>query len=163
MGANDGMLHGFRAGGYDATGKFTTATTPNDGQEVLAYMPAAALNTIYNTSSKLDFSSPSYAHNLYVDATPGTGELYYNNAWHTWLVGGLGGGGNAGGAIADNTSVGTGAIYALDITNPANFSESNAGSLVLGEWTPSTLTCTNVTSCGAFWATPMAPRHSPAP
>lgn len=150
VGANDGMLHGFRAGGYDATGKFTTATTPNDGQEVLAYMPAAALNTIYNTSSKLDFSSPSYAHNLYVDATPGTGELYYNNAWHTWLVGGLGGGGNAGGAIADNTSVGTGAIYALDITNPANFSESNAGSLVLGEWTPSTLTCTNVTSCGAF-------------
>lgn len=150
VGANDGMLHGFRAGGYDSNGTFTTATTPNDGLEVLAYMPAAALNTIYNTNGKLDFSSASYAHNLYVDATPGTGELYYNNAWHTWLVGGLGGGGNAGGAIADNTTAGTGAIYALDITNPANFSESNASPLVLGEWTPSTLTCSNVTNCGNY-------------
>jgi|APAra7269097501_1048564.scaffolds.fasta_scaffold00460_2 type IV pilus assembly protein PilY1 len=150
VGANDGMLHGFRAGGYDANGKFTTATTPNDGKEVLAYMPAAALNTIYNTNGKLDFSSPSYAHNLYVDATPGTGELYYNNAWHTWLVGGLGGGGNAAGAIADNTSVGTGALYALDITNPANFSESNASSLVIGEWSSANLKCTNVAGCASY-------------
>ena len=137
VGANDGMLHGFRAGGYDTNGNFTTATTPNDGQEVLAYMPAAALNTIYNANGNLDFSSPSYAHNLFVDATPGTGELYYGNAWHTWLVGGLGGGGNANGVIGDNTTAGTGAIYALDITNPANFSESNASSLVIKEWSPS--------------------------
>ena len=113
-------------------------------------MPAAALNTIYNTNGKLDFSSPSYAHNLYVDATPGTGELYYKNAWHTWLVGGLGGGGNASGAIADNTSVGTGALYALDITNPANFSEGNASSLVIGEWSSANLKCTNVAGCASY-------------
>lgn len=153
VGANDGMLHGFRAGGYDTNGNFTTATTPNDGQEVLAYMPAAALNTIYNANGNLDFSSPSYAHNLFVDATPGTGELYYGNAWHTWLVGGLGGGGNANGVIGDNTTAGTGAIYALDITNPANFSESNASSLVIKEWSPSNLSCTNYTgtnSCAGY-------------
>ena len=41
-----------------------------------------------------------------VDATPGTGDLFYNGLWHTWLYGGLGAGGNA--------------IYALDITNPAS-------------------------------------------
>ncbi|WP_104655330.1 pilus assembly protein [Ralstonia insidiosa] len=154
VGANDGMLHGFRAGGYDTNGNFTTATTPNDGQEVLAYMPAAALNTIYNsTNANLDFSSTSYAHNLFVDATPGTGELYYGGAWHTWLVGGLGGGGNAGGIIGDNATAGTGAIYALDITNPANFSEGNAGSLVVGEWSPSNLKCANYTpntNCSAY-------------
>ena len=40
--------------------------------------------------------------------------------WHTWLVGGLGPGGNA--------------IYALDITNPTQFTEANAANTVIGEW-----------------------------
>lgn len=151
VGANDGMLHGFRAGSFDTKGNFVNdATTPNDGQEALAYMPAAVVNTVHSTStgSKLDFASPSYTHNLYVDATPGTGELYYNGAWHTWLVGGLGGGTNTGGPIADNTSTGTGAIYALDITDPSTFSEGNASSLVIGEWTAASISCTNVANCG---------------
>jgi len=151
VGANDGMLHGFRAGSFDTSGNFVNnTTTPNDGQEALAYMPAAVVNTIHSTatSNKLDFASPSYTHNIYVDATPGTGELYYNGAWHTWLVGGLGGGTNTGGPIADNTSTGTGAIYALDITDPSTFSEGNASTLVIGEWTPATISCTNVTNCG---------------
>lgn len=151
VGANDGMLHGFRSGSYDANGKFVNnATTPNDGLEVLAYMPATVLNTIHSTNSKVDFSATSYAHNLFVDATPGTGDLYYNGAWHTWLVGGLGGGGNAGGPIGDNSSTGGGAIYALDVTNPSSFSEGNASALVLGEWTPSNILCANVTGCGKY-------------
>ena len=29
-----------------------------------------------------------------MDATPGAGDLYYNGGWHSWLVGGLGPGGN---------------------------------------------------------------------
>jgi type IV pilus assembly protein PilY1 len=154
LGSNDGMLHGFRSGSYDASGNFVAnATTPNDGQEVLAYMPAAILNTIHSgTSTKLDFSSPSYAHSLYVDATPGTGDLYYNGAWHTWLVGGLGGGANAAGPIGDSTSTGAGAIYALDVTDPTTFNETNASKLVIGEWTPSTISCANytTTSCGGY-------------
>ncbi|MHA6908669.1 pilus assembly protein [Ralstonia pseudosolanacearum] len=151
VGANDGMVHGFRAGAYDSSGNFVSnTTTPNDGVETVAYMPGAVLSTIHSTTGKVDFSSPSYSHNLYVDATPGTGDLYYNGAWHTWLVGGLGGGGNAAGTIADNTTSTSGALYALDITDPTQFSESNASSLVIGEWSSSNLTCVNVANCGQY-------------
>ncbi len=151
VGANDGMVHGFRAGAYDTSGNFVSnTTTPNDGVETLAYVPGAVLSMIHSTTGKVDFSSPSYSHNLYVDATPGTGDLYYNGAWHTWLVGGLGGGGNASGTIADSTTSTGGTLYALDITDPTQFSESNAGSLVIGEWSSSGLTCANVTNCGIY-------------
>ncbi len=122
-GANDGMLHGFEAGSYDSTGTVFSATK-NDGKEVIAYMPNAVLSTIHNSGNQsLDYSSPNYSRNYYVDATPGTGDVYYGGAWHTLLVGGLGAGGKA--------------IYALDITSPTGFSES-ATSVVLGEWDTST-------------------------
>jgi len=132
-GANDGLLHGFRTGSYDASNNYIT--TLNDGYEVLAYMPGAIVNTIHSTTPGIDFSSPQYGHNYYVDATPGTGDLFYAGNWHTWLVGGLGPGGNA--------------IYALDITQPANFNEASAATLVMGEWSSTTLTCVNVGGCGA--------------
>ena len=133
-GANDGFMHAFRAGAYTASGTFDS-TAPNDGQELLGYMPSSAFATIHNATPTLDFTSPSYAHALFVDATPGTGDLYYNGSWHTWLVGGLGAGGNASGPIGDKTTVATGgAIFALDITNPGNFSEANAASVVIGDW-----------------------------
>ncbi|MBU9578584.1 pilus assembly protein PilY [Ralstonia mannitolilytica] len=152
VGSNDGMLHGFRAGSFDANGNFVNnSTTPNDGTEILAYMPAAVVSMIHNGSNgKLDYASPGYTHNLYVDATPGTGELYYNGGWHTWLVGGLGGGGNANGPIGDGTTTGTGAIYALDVTDPSTFSESNASKLVIGEWSSASISCTNVANCGDY-------------
>ena len=54
----------------------------------------------------LDFTGLHYGHNFFVDATPGTGDLYYSGAWHTWLVSGLGAGGAA--------------IFALDVTNPTS-------------------------------------------
>ena len=134
VGANDGFLHGFSAGSYDSTGTVYNSTT-NTGEEVLAFMPQTVIDDIHNSSNaNLDYSNPQYGHNFYVDATPGVGDLYYNGAWHTWLVSGLG----AGGAE----------IFALDVTNPANFTESNAANLVMGDWTPSTLTCANVSSCG---------------
>ncbi len=120
-GANDGMLHGFRTGSYDANGNYTTATYSNDGHEDIAYMPAWSLDLIHNSSNPgLDFSSTQYGHNYFLDATPGAGDLFYNNEWHTWLIGGLGYGGSA--------------IYSLDITDPTKFSESNASGLVIGEW-----------------------------
>ena len=81
-------------------------------------MPGAVLNTIHNSANAtLDFSNTQYAHNFFVDATPGTGDLFYGSAWHTWLVGGLGAGGAA--------------IYALDVTNPTQLSpRANAATLV---------------------------------
>ena len=132
-GANDGLLHGFRTGAYNASNVYVPAL--NDGYEVLAYMPAAIVNTIHSTTPALDFSNPQYGHNYYVDATPGTGDLFYQGTWHTWLVGGLGPGGRA--------------IYALDVTQPANFSEGNAARIVIGEWSNQTLNCVNVGGCAA--------------
>lgn len=123
-GANDGFMHAFETGSYAADG-VTFDSTTNDGKELFAYMPQAVLQTIHNgTVPALDYSSPNYGHNFFVDATPGTGDLFYNNTWHTWLVGGLGPGGNA--------------IYAIDITNPTTL---GAGS-VIGEWGANTGTTT---------------------
>ncbi|MGC1524002.1 MAG: PilC/PilY family type IV pilus protein, partial [Steroidobacteraceae bacterium] len=182
-GANDGFLHGFEAGSFDPLGNFcgttnssiTCSATPNDGKEVLAYMPGSTLyspalstttggcaGTNINTGTvaqnihgwtpqigaspatscetpELDYSATPYGHNFFVDATPGTGDLFYNNTWHTWLVGGLGAGGAA--------------IYAIDVTNPP-FSES-ASSVVIGEWNSSTIDCINPAtglpvSCGTY-------------
>lgn len=140
VGANDGMLHGFRSGSYDVTGStWGTSTVPNDGKEVLAFVPS----TVY--SNLPTYSQVIYSHQYFVDATPGTGDLFYANNWHSWVVGGLASGGQA--------------IYALDVTNPANFSENNASSLVIGEWNNNSITCTQKTigvsttgsaaSCGA--------------
>ena len=184
-GANDGFLHGFRAGSFDSGGNFcgtaassiTCSATPNDGQEVLAYMPGSVLyspalsnavggcaGTNVSTGTvvqnihgwtpsitsgspsvttnqcetpELDYSATPYGHNFFVDATPGSGDLFYNGAWHSWLVGGLG--------------IGGAAIYALDVTNPGAFSESGTApqAIVQGEWNASTITCVNVsTGCG---------------
>jgi type IV pilus assembly protein PilY1 len=138
VGANDGFLHGFRTGSEDAQGNvINNATTPNDGAEVLAYMPGAVLNTIHsNATPTIDFANAQYQHNFYVDATPGTGDLFFQGAWHTWLVGGLGAGGAA--------------LYALDITDPLNqpFAENNASGIVMGEWSSATITCVGNTACG---------------
>ena len=141
VGSNDGFLHGFRAGSFAADG-ITYVATNNDGREVVGYMPS----TVLGNSNAVNLTSPLYGHNYFVDATPGTGDLFYNDLWHSWLVGGLGAGGKE--------------IYILDITDPTGlvtsgsaFSESNAASLVKGSWTSATLTCTTVggtavTSCG---------------
>jgi type IV pilus assembly protein PilY1 len=129
VGSNDGLLHGFSAGSYDQAGAVYDSST-NTGQEVLAYMPASVLDTIHNaTNSQTDYSNPQYGHNFFVDATPGTGDLFYGGTWHTWLVGGLGPGGAE--------------LYALDVTDPTTFTEGNASSLVIGDWTPSSITCTS--------------------
>lgn len=140
VGANDGMLHGFRTGAFNAQGVFD-AKVPNDGRELLAYVPAAVLSSLHSSVAQLDFSGQQYAHNAFVDATPGVGDLYYAGAWHTWLVSGLGAGGNPAGVIADNTSAASGSIFALDVTDPELFDEAHAAALVVGEWNAATLRC----------------------
>jgi len=113
-GSNDGFLHGFRTGAIDAV-----ANSPgNDGLEVLGFMPSGQRQKY---AAKL--RRPTFMHNYLVDATPGAGDLYYGGQWHTWLVGGVGSAGQE--------------IYALDITDPSQFAESNASALVKGDWTAS--------------------------
>jgi type IV pilus assembly protein PilY1 len=157
-GSNDGFLHGFRAGAYNSAGSYVS--TNNDGAEVIAYMPSAVVNTINAAATTAgDFPNTNFAHNFYVDSTIGFGDLLYGAAWHTWLVGGLGAGGNAKGGTAGADT----AFYVLDITDPDNnFSESTPTSVVIGEWNPSTLisgsstssanncTTTAASSCGTY-------------
>ena len=140
VGANDGLLHGFRAGANDNAGNYVS--TNNDGTEVLAYMPNETLLQIN------PYTDQTYNHQFFVDATPGPGDLFYGNQWHTWLAGGLGGGGKA--------------MYVLDITDPSSFSESNASSLVVKELSATSLVCSNVANCnndmGYVYGTPIIRR-----
>ena len=121
VGANDGMVHGFRSGTFNTSSSACVSNptqscfTNNDGLELMAYMPATVIS---GTSGQLihpditnlanipvDFSNVQYGHNYFVNAIPGSGDVFYSGQWHSWLVGGLGAGGAA--------------IYALDVTNPA--------------------------------------------
>ncbi len=103
VGANDGMLHAFDA---------------EDGDEIFAFIPSPVFNRLPNLASQ------NYSHQFYVDGSPSMGDVFFNNAWHTVLVGGLNKGGQG--------------IYALDVTDPAiklRNAESNAGDIVLWEFT----------------------------
>ncbi len=101
VGANDGMLHGFRA---------------SDGRQVLSYVP----NALYAQLPKL--SGQGYAHRYFVDASPNVQDAKIGASapyWRSMLVSGLGGGGRA--------------VFALDVTDPAAFSEANASQIVKWE------------------------------
>jgi type IV pilus assembly protein PilY1 len=76
------------------------------GQEVFAYIP----NALYPKLSQL--TSPNYVHQFYVDGISGVGDFYdtSTSTWHTLLAGATGAGGKA--------------LFALDVTDPANFSAS---------------------------------------
>ena len=83
------------------------------GKELFAYVPGAVF-------SKLSWlTSPDYTHRYYVDGNAYAGDAYIgaSPSWRTILLGTLGGGGKS--------------IFALDITDPTNFSASN----VLWEFT----------------------------
>ena len=105
VGANDGMLHGFDA---------------DSGEEVIAYIPEMLFST-ENAQGLHYLSSQEYAHRYYVDLTPTVADAYFDDEWHTVLVGGLGGGGKG--------------YFFLDITDPDDFTLTNASRLVLGELT----------------------------
>lgn len=113
VGGNDGFLHGFSAGSNHGNGSFDPAL--NHGKELIGFMPKGVLE-----NKARELTSPGYSHDYLVDATPATGEVFYANAWHTWLVGGVGSNGKE--------------LYALDITDPSAFSISNAASMVIGDW-----------------------------
>ena len=111
-GASDGMLHAFDA-----------SATSTGGTELFAYVP----NMVYRNLSQL--TSKTYVHRYYVDGSPevqdakftlGTATAPDSGNWSTVLVAGLGGGGQG--------------VFALDVTNPSNFTESSASSIALWEF-----------------------------
>lgn len=110
-GSNDGMLHGFSATG---------------GHEVLAYIPENLFSDSVVGEGLHYLTEPNYQHKFYNDLTPSISDIYTDlgsgtTAWHSVLISGQRGGGRG--------------IYALDVTDPTNFTEANAAKLVLWEFT----------------------------
>jgi hypothetical protein len=105
VGANDGMLHAFDAGQYDATSeKFDNGT----GKELFAYIPREAMSTVHQLTK-------GSLHHWGVDGTVTVGDVFIDSKhsgtpdpaqreWRTAVFGGLREGGSA--------------YYALDITQP---------------------------------------------
>ncbi|MGI9303123.1 MAG: pilus assembly protein [Gammaproteobacteria bacterium] len=122
VGANDGMLHGFKA----------VPQANGGGEEIIAYVP----DRLFGNLSRL--SAPDYIdkHRFFVDGDPVVGDAFFaapddSNAkhWHTILIGTLARGGQG--------------VFALNVSNPDDgnisdddtFSESNAADLGLWEFT----------------------------
>ncbi|WP_189440579.1 pilus assembly protein [Rhodanobacter panaciterrae] len=106
--ANDGMLHAFNA---------------DTGAEVYAYLPAAVITTGGLAGGLATLSDPNYGtttavpHQYFNDGELTVADVYFGTAWHSVAVGTTGRG------LAK-------AIYALDVTNPANITllwERSAG------------------------------------
>lgn len=99
--------------GFDAT----------TGQEKLAYVPSK----MFATSRLPQLGEPTYSHRFFVDGTPTMGDVWLasDSQWHTLLVGGLAAGGQG--------------LFALDVTDPAHFSEASndAGRVVRWEFNDS--------------------------
>ncbi len=94
VGANDGMLHAI-----DAT----------TGVEQYAYIPSMLIPRLNSLTHK-GTATQAFEHRYFVDATPTSNDAYFDGAWHTVLVGGLGAGGKG--------------IYALDITTTTGATEA---------------------------------------
>lgn len=109
--ANDGMLHGFSS---------------LDGTEVFGYIPNSLMLSKYGRDVTELFNY-EYSHKYFVDLTPAINDVYLdtdNNGskeWASVLIGGHGAGSKA--------------YYALDVTDPSLLNESNAGRVVLWEFT----------------------------
>jgi type IV pilus assembly protein PilY1 len=88
-GANDGMLHAFRA---------------DTGAEEFAFIPTAVRSTLNILTAPKYGEKDGTPHRYYVDGTPVASDVFFGGAWHKVLVGSLGAGGRA--------------IFALDITDP---------------------------------------------
>lgn len=90
----------------------------NAGKESMAYVP----NAIFPKLREL--SAPDYGHKFTVNGSPFAADVKIGGAWRTLLVSGLSQGGQG--------------YFALDITDPTRFTQTNAASLALWEFTDRT-------------------------
>ncbi|MCP5132158.1 MAG: hypothetical protein H6976_00690 [Gammaproteobacteria bacterium] len=105
LGANDGMLHGFRE---------------SDGEEVLAYIPSNLFSTAADAGLHY-LTDPAYNHRFYVDLEPVVYDTQLSGIWRTLLIGGERAGGRG--------------YFALDVTDPSQFTSTNANNIVKWEFT----------------------------
>lgn len=99
VGANDGMLHGFDA-------SISDDPSLNGGKELFAYVPDSVISNL------TALTEPNYSHRYYVDGTPRVSDVWLgaSTGWKTMVVGSTGAGGKS--------------IFALDITDPSNMTNS---------------------------------------
>lgn len=90
---------------------FNADFSGNGGDELFSYVPGAVLENLN------ELADPNYQHHFYVDGQQTYGDAQIDGNWRSVLAGGLGAGGQA--------------VYALDITDPAAFDETD----VLWEFT----------------------------
>jgi len=130
-GSNDGMLHAFSA--EEVAGANNQQDI--DFTELFAYIPGFLYSETANEGLHY-LADPNYDHKFYVDlplrsvdvkvsGRSGVGTGTTDEAWRTVLIGGSRTGGKG--------------IFALDVTDPAQFSEDEAGKLALWEFTHSEL------------------------
>jgi type IV pilus assembly protein PilY1 len=88
------------------------------GRERLAYLPSK----LYSTTRLSQLPEQNYSHRYFVDGTPTMGDAWLtsDSAWHTLLVGGLAAGGQG--------------LYALDVSDPASFSEETVEARKVVRW-----------------------------
>ncbi|WP_281915581.1 pilus assembly protein [Caldimonas thermodepolymerans] len=120
VGANDGMLHGFR---------------DTDGREVFAFIPRALL------SSLPSLASSSYTHRYFVDGQQTESDAYLNGSWRNVLVGSTGAGARAVYAldVTNPTSMNAGSVlWEFDSTIDPELGHVMApievGRMKNGEW-----------------------------
>lgn len=111
VGANDGMLHGF---------KNTKGTVSTDGREHIAIVPKNLLAKVRQLRS---------THSYFVDATPKAYDVFFNNLstseeWQKWRT-----------VIIAGQRDGGPYYFAVDITNPDGYSYGPQYPRILWEWT----------------------------
>lgn len=121
VGANDGMIHGFRNGKYNYTGGVLTSVAEPGGTELFAFIPRAILPKL----SQL--SDIGYSHRYYVDGRTTEADTFINGAWANVVLGSTGAG--AGVDSSAGKSPGT-SVFAIDVTklNDNNLSWPCSGS-----------------------------------
>jgi Tfp pilus tip-associated adhesin PilY1 len=113
VGSNDGMLHVFDAGTFDASAeKFTNGT----GKEIFAYIPRTVMPTLTKlaegTFHKWGVDGTVTVADVFIDPLHGAAPVADDRDWRTVLLGGL----REGGA----------GYFALDITQPDTLATVNA-------------------------------------
>lgn len=88
VGSNSGMLHAVKA---------------ESGEELWGYIPAAAVDNIHK------LADPKFEHWSFVDNTPVIGDAFFDNKWHSVLIGGMRYGGRS--------------FFAIDVTDGVDDSE----------------------------------------
>lgn len=91
------------------------------GVEKLAYIPQGIAE-----GNLRKLTDTTYTHQYFVDGAPFTGDAYIGTtpAWATVLVGGLGAGGKG--------------YFLLDVTDPSQFTDANAATVVIADTTATT-------------------------